>query len=80
MTDKGISLTLAPCYVTRSEWYFNQHIHKMGLRGPKHHFWQPVLIKKCQKAQILCVPLFLLPENIYHNFSEFTRNCAFVPI
>ena len=23
----------------------------MGSRGPKHHFWHPVLIKKCQKAK-----------------------------
>ena len=40
-----------------SECHFKPHTHDMGPRGTKHHFWQPVLIKKCQEAHILCVLL-----------------------
>ena len=60
-----------------SKCYFNPHVHKMDSWGPKHHFSQPVLIQKCQKAQSPCVPLFSC-QKTYYNFSEFTRNCQVI--
>ena len=41
----------------------------MSPGGPKHHFWQPVLLKKIpESSDSMCSPIFLL-ENIYHNFT-----------
>ena len=38
---------------------FNPHKHKMGPRGIQAlYFWQPFLLKKCQKAQVLCISPF----------------------
>ena len=60
-----------------SECYLKLHIHKMGPRGPKNHFWQPVLIKKMPvSSDSMCFFIFL-QENIYHSFSEFTSNSEF---
>ena len=63
-----------------SECYFNPHIHKIAPRGPKHDFWQPVLIYKCQKGQISCVPLFSCQKTyiiIFQNSQEYVN---FIPI
>ena len=38
---------------------FNHHMHKMGPPETQAlYFWQLVLLKKCQKAQIPCIPPF----------------------
>ena len=60
--------------------HFNPHIHKMGPGATKHHFWRPVLIEKCQKTQIPCVPLFSCHKTyiiIVQNLQEIPN---FVPI
>ena len=43
-------------------------MHKIGpWHGPKHYFWQPILLEKYQKGGIPKVHLLL--ENINHNFT-----------
>ena len=39
-----------------------------GTQSP--YFWRPLLLEKCQKAQIPCIPPFFMLENIsYHHFT-----------
>ena len=52
----------------------------MGPFGHKHHFWQPVLIKKCQKAQIPCVPLIFCQKADAMVFQNSQEIVNFVPI
>ena len=45
------------------------------------YFWRPLLLEKCQKAKIPCIPPFLCKELMISLFflkwTEFTRNCEF---
>ena len=63
-----------------SECYFKTHIHKMCPWGTKHHFWQSVLIEKCQKAQIPYVPLFSSQETCIIIFQNSRDIVNFIPI
>ena len=52
----------------------------MGPWGTKYHFWQPILIEKCQKAQIPCVPLFYIRKTCIIIFQNSQEIANFVPI
>ena len=52
----------------------------MGPWGTKYHFWQSVLIKKMPESSDSMCSFIFLTENIYHNFSEFTKIVNFVLI
>ena len=52
----------------------------MGPRGSKNHFWQPVLIEKCQKALIPCVPLFCCQKTYIIIFQNSQKIVNFVSI
>ena len=81
--DIGTLLWHLMCFVILSHWiqcYFNPHIHKMGPWKTKYHFWKPVLIEKCQKAQIACVPLFSSQKACIIIFQNSQEMANFVPI
>ena len=52
----------------------------MGPWEPNHHFWQRVLIEKCQKAQIPYVPLFSCQKTYITIFQNSQEIVNFVPI
>ena len=78
--DIGTLLWHLMCFVIVSHWsecYFDPQIYKIGPWGTKYHFWQPVLIEKCQKAQIPCVPLFSRQKTcitIFENSQEIVNS------
>ena len=81
--DIGTLLWHLLCFVILSHWrecYFNLHIHKRGPWGTKYHFWQPVLIEKCQKAKISCVPLFSSQKTCIIIFQNSQEIVNFIPI
>ena len=52
----------------------------MGPWGTKHDIWPPVLIKKCQQAQIACVYLFSCQKTYIIIFQNSQEILNFVPI
>ena len=57
--------------------YFHPHLYEMRSQGPKHYFWQPVLLEKCQKPQIPRVPLYSYYKRYILKCTEITRNWDF---
>ena len=81
--DIGTLLWDLMCFVIlshRRECYFNPIYIKWVPEEPNTIIWQPILIEKCQKAQIPCVPLFYIRKTCIIIFQNSQEIANFVPI
>ena len=72
-------------HFSNPEDIFNPHMHKIGLRGPKHYiFGKHFCLKSARKLRFYVFLHFNARKHMILSFyllwTKFTRNCEFTPI